>query len=285
MVARIVAPRVRPWASLTGAALAGAVRLAGAQPPDSARAPTVADTGRRAVADSAARDTAVARALRAAAATRPALVDRLGLDRLRLTDVGASVGLARPRNIVASALYAVQADYGELFPGVRLVFGTAFWTSHYTADAVRGFERAVQATLGPDRRDSVRFGSVRVSDVALAADLRWRVPRRRSAVLRPFLGGGLAMHFVDTEGAPLSNTFVEQALDGVAIGLAASAGLDVAVLPNVSLTMQARYDLFSGAHFPSVRAGASYVLDAASWRGGGAATPAARTRDRAGAAR
>ena len=49
----------------------------------------------------------------------------------------------------------------------------------------------------------------------------------------------------------------------MAVGVGASTGLDLALLPNVTLTMHARYDLFNGAAFASLRAGASYVFDAA----------------------
>jgi hypothetical protein len=100
--------------------------------------------------------------------------------------------------------------------------------------------------------------------VALNADLRWRpAPLRQVRLLglRPWVSGGVGVHLLDVQGAPISDTFVERALDGVSFGVAGAAGADVTVFPTVQLTAQARYDLFSGAHFASARAGASYVLD------------------------
>ena len=161
-------------------------------------------------------------------------------------------------------LYAVHADYGEVARGLHLVFETSYWTSQYDDAAVRELERAVRAATNAD---SVEFGRIRSSDLTMATDLRWhpRTPRvgREAAAIRPFVGGGLAIHFSDIEGVPINDTFVEQALDGVAIGLGASAGLDVSLLPNVTLTMHARYDLFSGAHFASLRAGGRYRFETA----------------------
>lgn len=253
-----------------GAALAlvgaiGGAAAAGAQPPAPPDTAARADSTRRAAADSAARDSAVARAL----GQRPGatVFEQLGVDRLRLSTVGAAVGLVWPRRVSPARLYAVHADYGEVAPAVRLVFESTYWRSRFTANAVRGFERAVARASGVD---SVRVDRFRASDLTLGTDLRWwprdsraaRRGRADAAALRPFVGGGLAVHFLDVEGVPLNDTFVEQALDGVALGLAGTAGLDARLFPNVTLTMHARYDLFGGAHFASLRAGASYRFDA-----------------------
>lgn len=221
------------------------------------------DSVRRAPPDSALRDSVVARQLRAQARRGAPVYRRVGLDRLRLTAVGVSAGLAKPDQVVATPLYAVYADYGEVAPALRAVFGLAYWSSRFTTRAVDGYARAVAAAAGSP---GVRVGRVRASDVVLNADLRYR-PRvlrdRRLPLLglRPWVSGGAAVHLFDVQGAPLSNTFVERALDGIAFGAAAAIGADVRLLPNVQLAAQARYDLFNGAHFGTVRAGASYVLD------------------------
>jgi hypothetical protein len=193
----------------------------------------------------------------------PTVFGQLGIDRLRLTAVGLTVGMAWPRRAVATRVYGVQADYGEIAPGFRLVFAGSYWTTHYSDDAVRGLESAVREATGVD---TVRFGRIRTSDLSMAADVRWRPgPRHRTApgVLRPYVAAGPTLHFLDTEGVPINDTFVEQALDGVALGVGAGAGFDAALLSNVILTMHARYDLFSGAHYASIRAGGSYRFDVA----------------------
>jgi opacity protein-like surface antigen len=250
--------------------LSGA-RAAAAQTPaprDTARADSVrADSLRRLPSDSAARDSAVARAMRART-TDGSVFDRVGVDRLRLSTVGGSVGLVWPRRVEVARMYAVHADYGEIARGIHVVFQTSYWSSRYTDTAVRGLAQAIGDALGTT---PPALGRIRTSDLALATDVRWMPGERRAArrgaagdpaALRPFLGAGFALHFLDVEGVPINDTFVEQALDGVGIGLAASTGLDVALLPNVTLTMHARYDLFSGAHFASLRAGGSYRFDA-----------------------
>ena len=61
------------------------------------------------------------------------------------------------------------------------------------------------------------------------------------------------MHLLDVQGAPISGTFVERALDGIALGVAGALGVDLVPTPVVQLTGQVRYDLFNGARFASAR--------------------------------
>lgn len=241
---------------------------------DSARVQRArADTLRGSTAaDSSARDSVVAQQLRTRGETVSPLTRRFNLDRLRLTSMGLTVGGAWPARVNPTRLYSVHADYGEITPGVRVVFVVSYWQSHYEDAEVRRYERAVrEAVRDPAGDDTVRFGRVRSSDIALALDLRlrpgalrrWRGPASR---VRPFVSTGFALHFLNAEGRPISGTFIEQALDGVAVGITGGAGLDLSLLPNFQLTMHGRYDMFNGAHFPSLRAGGSWVLDAGALR-------------------
>jgi hypothetical protein len=193
-------------------------------------------------------------------ARRASIFDLLNLDRLQLTSLGASMGAVRPANVVPTQLYSVQADYGEIADRVRIVFVASYWGSQYTRRSIRGLESALQEVVSdPAGDDTIRVGTVRVQDLSLGADVRWL--RWGSSFARPFVGGGLTAHLVNAEGRPVSGTFVESSLDNIAAGVAAFAGIDVALLPNLTLEMQARYDLFSGVRHASVRAGASYVFD------------------------
>lgn len=221
-----------------------------------------ADSARRAaISDSTQRDSVIARQIRAER-QRGDPVTRFQIDRLRLSAVGAAAGLAVPDEVRITPLYSVWADYGEVARDVRAVFGVMLWASEFRRTAVDEFARAIGAAAGSD---SVRLGRIRASDVVLHADLRWR-PRtirgwRTPGAVRPWVGAGFGVHLLDVQGAPVTGTFVERALDGVAGGAAASVGLDLVVTPSVQFTGQARYDLFSGAHFASVRTGVSYIFD------------------------
>lgn len=253
------------------AALGICARVAAAQTPT---VPVPRDTVRPAPSDSAVRDSVVSRLLDqdSASTVRPAAFSLLGLDRLRLRSLGATVGIVRPGQAVSTRIYSVHADYGEVWHGVRLVFASSYWATRYRDDAVARFAEAVRDVVrDPSRDDSVQIGHVRLSDLSVAADARWQpgVSARPSALargVRPWVGGGLAAHFINVEGAPVSGTFLERALDSAAIGLTTALGLDLTPIPNFQLTMQGRYDFLSTVRYASVRGGASFIFGPAGAR-------------------
>lgn len=248
---------------------------------DTLRADSPLRDGRRSAADSAARDSLVARQLREQqerlarggdGGRNPA--GRVGLlvDRLRLSSVGLLGGAAWPTRVEGTRLYGVEADYGEVLRGVRLVFQLSYWSSRYTRAARDGLAAQVGTVVRDPTNDArVELPEILASNLSFAIDGRWRpgalARRGAGSRVRPYLSGGLGVHLPNAQGAPISGTFVEQSLDGIALGVSGGAGVDVAFLPTFLLTMHARYDLFNGAHFPSLRAGLGYVLDPSSWRG------------------
>ncbi|MGH7662735.1 MAG: hypothetical protein ACRENI_00315 [Gemmatimonadaceae bacterium] len=185
------------------------------------------------------------------------LFDRLNLDRLQLTTMGASFGYARLSQLEPTEVYALHADYGEIVPRWRVVFSTTYWRSRYT-DAVIGrfVDSLSQVVVDPSGDDILRPTRVTISDIVLGTELRW-MPRS-SGLLRPYLGGGFNAHVVNAEGRLIDGTFVERALDNVTAGLSGSAGLELVPLSRFSLLIQGRYDLVTGTRFSSLRAGASY---------------------------
>lgn len=229
---------------------------------DSARA-----GGRRALPDSASRDSIVAAQLRASRRDRPSLLARARIDRLRLTEIGGAVGVAFPDQVRSAPVYALRADYGEIVPGFRAVFEVSYWTSRYTDEAVAGFEAALGRAAGRPPGDPVRVGAVRSSDVVLAAETRWRPrflggrPGREGGTLRPWLALGAGLNFINVQNPALDGTFVARTLDGVALGPTGAVGLDVVARRAIRLMGEARYDLFNGARFGSVRFGGRYAFE------------------------
>ena len=186
------------------------------------------------------------------------VLEALGVDRLRLSSVGAWGAWVKPAEVVSTQSIGVQADYGEVVPGWRLVFAVSYWKSRYNDDVVQRFADSLRAVVNDPTGDAtVEVGRVRVSMLTATAEARWS-PLRGRHRWRPYLGAGIGAYAQNAEGRPVSGTFVENALDNIAAGIAASAGADVLLLPNLSLGMQARYDILSGSRFASLRAGASY---------------------------
>ncbi|MBC7788675.1 MAG: hypothetical protein H7Z74_01905 [Anaerolineae bacterium] len=188
---------------------------------------------------------------------RGTLFERLNLDQLRLTAVGAMSGQVYPSRVVSTQAYAVQADYGEITRHWRVVFTVSYWGSEFEREVVEKFEQRLLDTMtDPAGDDTLRIGRINVSDISLETDLRW-APRPVS-LLRPYLGGAFGAHVINAESPFIADTFVESALDNIAAGIAGVAGLDIAPIRALTLGVQGRYTLLSNTRFLTFRAGGSY---------------------------
>ncbi|MDQ6827477.1 MAG: hypothetical protein M3081_01260 [Gemmatimonadota bacterium] len=183
------------------------------------------------------------------------LFERFGLDRLRLTSIGAEAGPVAPARTEPTIAYAIHADYGEIAPNWRIVFTTTYWGTRLTDKTVHQFEQQLEAAQG-NSSDSIRIGRVQISDIALETDVRW-TPVRTGA-WRPFFGGGLGPHVINAENKFINGTIVETALDQIAMGFSAVAGANIVPSDRFSVGFQARYTLLSTVRFGTVRAFGSY---------------------------
>jgi opacity protein-like surface antigen len=198
-------------------------------------------------------------ALAPSAARAQSLFERLNLDRLRLTALGASVGPVRASRAEHAQSYGVYADYGYIDPSWRVVFSATYWGSQFREEFVETFEQRLrEQVIDPAGDDTVDLGRINVSDIALEVDLR-NTPRR-NAVLRPYAGGGLGAHIINAESPFINDTFVESALDNISAGFAAFGGVDTAPVGRLSIGLQARINLLSNLRFWSGRALVTYFF-------------------------
>jgi opacity protein-like surface antigen len=186
--------------------------------------------------------------------------ERLGIDKLKFTALGVQVGRVAPYGIVPTTSYSLQADYGEIAPGWRIVFNATYWGSQFTDKAVQAYADSLKNAISDPTGDAeVILGDITVSDIVLGADARRTY--KPSWWFQPYLGAGLATHIVNADGRLIDGTFVERATDVIAVGVAGTAGLTVRVLRHIALDAQARYDFLSLARFASLRVGGSYYFD------------------------
>ena len=194
------------------------------------------------------------------------LFERLNLDKLKLTGMGGSYGAIQPSQMEATQAYSLHADYGEIANRWRVVFTVTYWGSHYRDNIVRGFADSLGVSVeDPEGNAEVIASGVAVSDIAVGGDVRWMSPMRFVRV-KPYLGGNLSVHVLNAEGRLIDGTFMEQALDNIATGIAGIAGIDIVVFSHLSVGAQARYDLLSGIRYSSLRLAGTYLFDRAPLR-------------------
>jgi hypothetical protein len=193
----------------------------------------------------------------APAAAQESIAQRFNLDRLQLSAVGMSGGGVWPSRVEPAQAYAIHADYGEIARRWRIVLTVTYWGSEFRPEVVRELEEAWRnATVDPTGDATIVVGKVRISDIAFEVDGRWTP--LETGVLRPFVGGGLGVHVLNAENRIIAGTFVESALDMIASGITALAGVDTAPVGGFTFGVQGRYSFISNTRFFTLRAGGAY---------------------------
>ena len=191
-------------------------------------------------------------------AAQPAVLRRLNFDRLQLAALGASMGAIRISQTNPTTIYAVGADYGEIAPDWRVVFGVSYWDSHYTNAVVQTFVDSLNSYVGAAGTRRVEPSPIELYDVTFSMEFRWM--HTYSGELKPFLGLGFAGHVINAEGKLINGTFVERALDNIAAGLIGSAGGQLRLVRHFGIEASVRGDLLSGFRSVQARAGGNYLF-------------------------
>ncbi|HVX39017.1 MAG TPA: outer membrane beta-barrel protein [Gemmatimonadaceae bacterium] len=184
------------------------------------------------------------------------VIDRLGLDKLQIQSLSASIGRVDPSQVEPATLYALTADYGQIAPGWRVVFGFSYWQSRFRDAVVQQFVDSLQKSVS-DSSAHIEPSPVHVYDVTIGADVRYSP---YTGAVQPFGGVGFAAHVINAEGKLINGTFVERALDDVAAGFYLDAGVALKLLKHVGVEGSVRGDLLSGFRSTQVRAGATYYF-------------------------
>lgn len=191
----------------------------------------------------------------AVAAAQDGLFQRLNLDKLQITSLGGSFGRIMPSQVVPTNIVAVQADYGNIAPSWRVVFGASYWESRFQDGIIQAFADSLTKSLA-NPSDHVQPSPVRLFDVTFSGDLRYTPTY--SGELKPFFGFGLAAHVVNAEGKLIKGTFVERSLDDIAAGAFLTTGVSLQLFSHLGLEGSVRADLLSGFRSTQVRGGAAY---------------------------
>jgi hypothetical protein len=157
-----------------------------------------------------------------------------------------------------TTIYAIGADYGEIAPEWRVVFGVSYWDSRYSDEAVQTFVDSLNSYIGVSTVPVVRPSPVSIYDVTFSMEFRW-MPTY-SGEVKPFLGVGLAGHVIDAEGKLINGTLVERALDNIAAGVITSAGVQLRLVRHFGIEGIVRGDLLSGFRSLQARAGGNYLF-------------------------
>jgi hypothetical protein len=193
-----------------------------------------------------------------AAQSAGAIIDSLSLDKLQIVSLGVGAGRIAPSQVNPTNIVAVSADYGQIVPSWHIGVNGSFWKSAYRASVVQEFVDSLNRNFSGGGANHVVASRVSVYDVTFGADARY-IPVY-SGELKPFLGLGIAAHVINAEGPLINGTFVERALDDIAVGAYVTTGVSFKIVKNLGIEGSARGDLLSGFRSLQARVGATYYF-------------------------
>jgi hypothetical protein len=186
------------------------------------------------------------------------LFTRFGLDKLQLASLGVSAGRIFPAQVRPTTIYAMAADYGEIAPAWRVIFGASYWESQFRDEVIQTLVDSLNKNIDPTTSGRVLPSRILLYDVTLSIEGRY-IPVQ-SNDLKPFVGFGMAAHAINAEGRLVNGTFVARALDNIAAGVFITGGVSVKVLKHFGVELEGRGDLLSSFRSLQARAGATYYF-------------------------
>jgi hypothetical protein len=178
-------------------------------------------------------------------------LEQFSYEGLRLTGMGADAGVVVSDALTTEPTGGIRVDLGWFAPKIRLVAGGSYFRGAYRADEIDRFERQIEAVTGVG--GTIDLGVITLTSWQAFLDLHY-MPAPQ-AVVRPYGGLGLGVHIRNGDGAAINQTFVEDALDTIAAGLAAVLGVEVRVTRGLWWTVESRGNLTSELLSASFRSG------------------------------
>jgi len=187
-------------------------------------------------------------------------LEQFSYEGLRLSGLGVEMGGVVSDRLTAEPSPALRVDYGVLAPRLRVMFGASYFRGEFDQDEMTRFaQRLRRVVLDPTGDFAIDVGSITWSQLAIDGDLQYLFPAGRA---QTYLGLGIGVHARDGDGAAIDGTFVEDALDTIAAGINLSAGVEVALVPHLAVTVDLRGALTSELRLASARGGLMYRFPA-----------------------
>lgn len=187
-------------------------------------------------------------------------------ENLQARGVGLFTGFIWPSTVEPTYTIGARMDLGYLGPGVRILPGFTWWSSDYRRSEVLSLEERLEALIAREQEPGapvadVNLGNIRMADLVLNVDGQfvWTVPSLPFPALT-YLGGGAAAHILNGSGEAIEDTFVEDLLDRVAVGVNIHGGAEFLLTEQFRVFGEGRAELVENLQYLEIRAGVQWVF-------------------------
>jgi hypothetical protein len=200
-------------------------------------------------------------------------------ENLEFRGIGLEVGWVTPSRVSSALMLGLRADLGYLGPNLRISPSLSFWSSELRGSEIHRLAEQIQNVClrqrgRPEDCPLLDLGEIRMSDLALNVDALYEFPNTPFLFV-PYVGLGGGLHFLNSRGELIDDTFIEDFLDSLAPGINLIGGLRIPVSETFEVLAEARYMLASEIRYGGLSLGASWLFPV---RGTPASPPQARPR-------
>lgn len=191
-----------------------------------------------------------------------AQLDRYDYEYLTFRGLGVEAGYLWANKVDPTPTFGARFDLGYAGPGLRIVPGVRYWSSHLKDDEVRGLEdrlRQIIQEANPDQPvPDIDLGTVKWSDVVLTLDghFVWEIPFG----MLSYLGAGFSAHILNGSGEVVNETFLEDLLDRASAGVNVHGGLEYVLNPGLRLYGTAKYEILDDLSYFGMMAGLQFMF-------------------------
>lgn len=199
---------------------------------------------------------AVCAAGTATAASAQTLAD-YDYDQLTFRAVGLGGGFLWSDQIEDTEHWSLRIDLGYLGPGIRIVPGITYWSSEVAFSEIQELAAQLSARTG-SLVPADRLAPIEWSDLALDVDAHfvWSTPLG----FLTYIGTGLGLHALNGQGPAVDDTFVEDLLDDITVGINGIAGLEIEASDEIRIFGEGRYTAMSSLRYASLRGGVQIMF-------------------------
>lgn len=167
-----------------------------------------------------------------------------------------------PSGVKETIGFGAKVDLGFLGPHVRVQGRGAYWTSELKTSEVLDFNQKLEDLVeeqNPGSEVSIDLGVIDRSALLFGGDLHW-LPRV-TGLVRPYLGVGVELYFLNGSGDAIEGTFVEEGLDLFTAGVSGVAGLEFGLDNDLVFYVDARGSLVSDVRSLAFAVGFGYIVE------------------------
>jgi hypothetical protein len=184
-------------------------------------------------------------------------------ENLEFRGISIDLGWVTPSRVTNTLQLGLRADLGYLGPNVRIVPSLSFWSSELRTTELARLAEQIQSIClrqhGAGQCPPLDLGEVRMSNLSLGLDAVYEFPDT-PLLFVPYLGAGGSLHFLNSRGDLINDTFVEDALDSLAPGLNVIGGIRIPLTEGLEALAEARYMLGSEIRYGTLTAGATWLF-------------------------